>query len=80
MINLDNLSWICDVQSTIKCFGGASSPKPPPITPPGPMPVPASANNAQLQQAQAQTIAATQVASGRESTDLVKAQGTTLGG
>lgn len=44
------------------------------------MPVPVSANQAQQTAQQAQTIAMTQAASGRQSTDLTRGQGTTLGG
>lgn len=53
---------------------------PPPVPAPVPMPVPTSPNN-QVQVAQAaQTIAQTQAASGRQSTDLTKGQSATLGG
>lgn len=59
-----------------------SSPKvasPPPIPAPVPMPVPSGPNQAQQVQQQAQTIAMTQAASGRQSTDLTKGQGANLG-
>lgn len=59
-----------------------SAPKvaaPPPIAAPIAMPVPAGPNNSAPSAAIAQTIAQSQAASGRTSTDLVKGQATTLG-
>lgn len=61
-----------------------STPKMPTIPtppPPVPMPVPTSGNNTASAAQQAQTIATTTAASGRQSTDLsTKGQSTTLGG
>jgi hypothetical protein len=60
-------------------FSTPKPPAPPPIPAPVPMPVPASANQAQQGAIAAQTIAQTQAASGRQSTDLTRGSGTTLG-
>lgn len=60
-------------------FSTPKAPAPPPIPAPVPQPVPAGPNQAQQTAYQAQTIARTQAASGRQSTDLTRGQGATLG-
>jgi len=61
-------------------FSTPKTPTPPAIPAPVAQPVPAGPNNAQVQAQAAQTIATTQAQSGRQSTDLVKGSGSTLGG
>lgn len=76
------ISWICEVQKDITMFGGGapSAPALPAIPAPVPQPVPTGLNNSASAAQQAQTIATAQATSGRNSTDLTKGQGASLGG